>query len=445
MRRALVVLILALVPCAALAQGYRGRDFWICFPQNAVLERADKTLSLSLYLCAENRASVTITNLSDSSVQHFSVESGASTERDVDTEIEIRSSERTERNSLHITSDQDISVYAVSHRPASTDSYMAIPTEFLGKEYVVAGYAWLKNGSESFSSQASIIAIDSNTLVTIHLAGPTYGGLPKGRTIMFALNRGETFQIQGSNDSGDLTGTTVSSTKPIAFFTGHSCAQVPSNVSFCDMLLEMEPPANDWGKSFILTKFEGKDYYVARIIADADSTIVSINGVKAATINRNEFYEVDTFYHDAIVTTSKPALVAQYCTSFNADAVKVGDPFMLIAIPNDRFVSEVTTSSVTHGVYRDYLNIVVPDTAVNSLLLDGARAGLGSYPPGVVLARKSHVPGAQSTVLTFQVASGRHFIQCAAPMAVYSYGFGIDNDNYDSYGHACGMRLDPRE
>ena len=426
-RSALAVILLSLMCGYAHAQGYRGRDFWVCFPQNAIFERADGTLQLSLYIASENRANVTIANLLDSSDnQHFTIESGASIERDVDTEIEDRSSELIQHNALHITSDEDISVYVVDHRIGSTDSYMAIPTGFLGKEYVVAGYATLNNGYAPFTSQATLIGTEDNTLVTIHLAGPARNGLPKGRTLIVPMNRGETFQIQGSPNGGDLTGSTVSATKPIAFFTGHTCAQVPSDVSFCDMLLESEPPANDWGTSFILTKFEGKDYFVARVIANTDSTEISINGRKAKTIHRGEYYEIDTFYHDAIITTSKPALVAQYCTSSGADAQKIGDPFMLIAIPNDRFIKEATTTSVVETRFQHYLNVVVPDSAVNDLRIDGMMVASGKFPPiGISVASERKLPAAQSTIFSILVPLGRHLIQCASPVAVYSYGFGI--------------------
>ena len=208
------------------------------------------------------------------------------------------------------------------------------------------------------------------------------------------------------------------------------------------MLLEMEPPANDWGKLFILTKFEEKNYFVARIIANADSTEILINGVPAATIDRGEFYEVDTFYHDAIITTSKPALVAQYCTSSNADTVKAGDPFMLLAIPSDRFVKEVTSSSVTSGQYQHFLNVVVPDSAVNSFKIDGILMSSGTSVAGVIQYSKRSLAAARSTIFSYRVPAGRHLMECSAPIAVYSYGFGLGDDNYDSYGHACGMRLD---
>ncbi len=439
-RSALAVLFLLLVCGFAQAQGYRGRDFWICFPQNAILEQPSHTLQLSLYIASENRANVTVTDLLDSDDdQHFTVESGSSTERDIDTEIEDRSSEQMEHNALHVTSDEDISLYVVDRRPASTDSYMAIPTELLGKEYVVAGYTTLPNG---FTSQATIVGTENNTWVTIHLAGPTRGGFPKGRTLMFGLDRGESYQVQGSSN-GDLTGSTITATKPIAFFTGHSCAQVPSDISFCDMLLEMEPPASDWGTSFILTPFEGKDYFVARVIANADSTQISINGKMAATIDRGEFYEVDTFHRNAVITTSKPALVAQYCTSSNADTFSVGDPFMLIAVPSDRFIKEVTTTSVVETRFQHYVNIVVPDSGVNTLTIDGVSVVAGNFPPmGIGIASERKLPSAHATIFTIRVPAGRHLVQCASPIAVYAYGFGIGDQNYDSYGHACGMRLD---
>jgi len=446
MKRIVTTLFFLLYATTLFAQGYRGRDFWVCFPENAVIE-GNRALHLSLYITAEARTKGRIVNMMDRSRRSFSVETGASTEVDIDTEIEIGSSELAESKSLHITSDHDITLYAVSHRPASTDSYAAIPTNMLGTHYMAAGYAMLQNGPEAFTSQAAAVATEDNTLVSVHLTATTRDGIwkahSKGQTTIISLNRGQSFQIQGAdNDTdNDLTGTTFSSNKPVAFFTGHRCAQVPPNYSFCDMLLEMEPPERDWGREFILTKFEGKDFYVARVIADSDSTDVSIDGQHAATLARGSFYEIDTLHNDALVTTSKPALVAQYATSSNADSIRIGDPFMLLAIPNDRFIPAVTTASVTTGRFRHYLNIVLPTPALPSLRLDGVRIGATEISRWMKPVRENIAPGGAYTVLTFEAPEGRHLVQCAAPMAVYSYGFGILGSNYDSYGHACGMRL----
>ena len=252
---------------------------------------------------------------------------------------------------------------------------------------------------------------------------------------MFVLSRGDVFQLQGDGraKTSDLTGSIITATKPVAFFTGHRCAEVPGDVQFCDMLLEEEPPTNDWGKEFIVTKFEGKDFSVARVVASQDSTIVFVNGKQASTLQKGLYYEIDTLRRDAVIRTSKPALVAQYSTSSNADSIKVGDPFMLLVVPNDRFLTDVTTASVTNGQWWHYLNIVVPDSAIESLRLDGQRKP--------ALTRRIQVTK-QLSVVRIQVEVGRHEVTCASPIAVYSYGFGVLRENFDSYGHACGMRLD---
>ncbi len=429
-------------------QGYRGRDFWVAFPKNAVIE-GNKILSLSLLITSEFRTQGSIVDSRDGSNQNFSVESGAYIEEEIDTTIELVPGGDISKNSLHITSDHDISVFVVSHRPASTDSYMAIPADLLGTSYMVAGYTEISNLHFSFfPTQAAAVATEDSTLLTIHLNGPTNTGFPKGRTIEVPLDRGEVFQIEGSDiDSSDLTGTTVSSNKPIAFVTGHQCAQVPANVSFCDVLLEMEPPMEDWGREFVLTKLEDKTYYVARVIAGSDRTDVSIDGKHVATLSSGEFFEDDSLMHDAIVTTSKPALVAQYCPSANFDSLKTGDPFMLFAVPSDRFVMEASSVTPVGNSFRHYLNIVLRDTSTRSLTIDGMSAATGRYPFGVTLVSKRTIPHSEEMVLTLQVPTGRHIVQSTAPFALYAYGFGlhnpIQNTGYDSYGHACGMRLGP--
>ncbi|SRR5579883_1108798 len=437
-RRLLLCFIVLTLSVPSFAQGYRGTDFWLAFPQNAVVE-GNKVLNTSLFIASEVRTKGTVT-VGDSIIP-FTVETGASIRIDLDTNIEIQSNGVTEKKAVHLVCDHDISLYAVSHRAASTDSYMAIPTEYLGTEYVIAGYTTLPNGLTGFTSQAVILATENNTIVTIKLVAPARTGQPAGRNVEFVLNKGETFQIKGSLLSGDLTGSSITSTKPVAVFTGHGCAQVPPTKRFCDMLLEEEPPANDWGKDYVLTKFSGKDYYVARVIAQEDSTKVFVNGIARGTLAKGTFLEIDSFHFDALIHASQPVLVAQYATSSEADTIKIGDPFMLLAVPSDRGLIELTTNSVTSGGFQHYLNIVVPDSGAKTLRVDGALIGTGQPPMGVTVESVRPFAPAKATILSLRVPEGRHMISCSAPVEVYSYGFGVGNEDYDSYGHACGMRL----
>ncbi len=445
MRRATFILlfIFSALTTISHAQGYRGRDFWICFPANALLE-GNKVLHQSVFITAESRTTGMIENSMTGSKTPFSIEAGASTAIELDSELQMVSSGQIEKKSVHITSEKEITVYAASHRPASTDSYAAIPTELLGTEYEVVGYDRLPSSGVGFSTECGIVATEDNTLIAIHLTAGTTNGLPAGRNLSMALNRGQTLQLESSTDASrknDLTGTIVTSTKPIAFFTGHRCAQVPATMSYCDMLLEMEPPVNKWGTDFILSRFFGKDYYVARVVANQDNTDVTVDGKIVGHLMKGGFYEAKHLFQDAVIHTSKPALVAQYGTSAEADTLKVGDPFMLLAIPSDRFITEVTSTAVTNGGFYHYLNIVVPDTGIGSLRIDGGQPLAAESADVEVTHSKHKIPGTEYTVLTYRVRDGRHLITCGAPIGVYSYGFGVMENNYDSYGHACGQRL----
>jgi hypothetical protein len=125
--------------------------------------------------------------------------------------------------------------------------------------------------------------------------------------------------------------------------------------------------------------------------------------------------------------------------------LKTGDPFMLFIIPTERFLTETTTATLIHGAWNHYLNIVLPDSALKTLRIDGTFAGLnGVYPSGIKLLHATKLPAVKMTVLTLQIHEGRHLVQCGSPIGIYSYGFGVTGDEaYDSYGHNCGMRLDP--
>ncbi len=423
-----------LIATSAIAQGYRGTDFWVCFPKNALDNHEGAALEQRLYIAADSRTTGLIQAEDDTAGIPFSVESGTSIAIAIDSNYELHTSGQIERKSFHITSERPVSLMVVSHRHASADTYEAIPTTMLGKEYIVAGFTANANpnASKELTTQAQIIATEDNTLVTVYLTGSTSDEKPKGRTLAIPMNKGDVFQMNGAGEQSDLTGTRVTSTKPIGFLTGHRCAQVPSNISFCDMLVEMEPPTNEWGTDFIATKFQSKDVYVLRIIARDDSTEVTVNGIRHATLGAGKYLEIDTTRYDCVLHTSKPVLVAQYSTSAQADAIaSSGDPFMLLLVPNDRFVSTVMTSSIGVAQWKDYLNIVVPDSGLLQLRLDGV----------LIDATPRKMPGGL-LVLTKEVISGSHTVACSAPIAVYSYGFGYLTQTYDSYGHTCGMRLD---
>ena len=57
----------------------------------------------------------------------------------------------------------------------------------------------------------------------------------------------------------DLTSVVVNSTKPVAVFSGHSCANVPQRVGYCDCMFEQIPPVSELGLTHIAPPIIGRD------------------------------------------------------------------------------------------------------------------------------------------------------------------------------------------
>ena len=461
----------------------RGMDFWVCFPQNARSE-FNAGLNFKLYITGDIVTNGTVIIPGNTPIP-FTINPGEIIGIDIDTLVQVMGSEEIKNLGVHVHSDQPIAVFGLSNRKASTDTYVAFPTNVLGASYRAMCYAPLPGTEDAFTSQITFVAIEDNTIVTVNPTGNTKGGRHAGEIFSVTLQRGEVYQIQGTtrgDGRSDLTGTLVTSTKPIAFFTGHTCAQVPANVNFCDQLLEEEAPIATWGKQFFVSKLLGKDWYVVRIIANEEDTKIFINGKFIKSLAAGEYFEAQHLKDNVMITSDKPVLIGQYATSSDADSVKVGDPFLMLIAPTEQFLqsyrfvtpigqspiryntdtqrkkeldSSLTISKNASGMhYADsyieelkkedisgtgwhhYINIIVPSTSVNSLRLDGAS----------VTSNKFTALGiTRFAISQIEIPFGSHSITCDRPFGLYSYGFGIGSDNYDSYGNCAGQRIAPIE
>lgn len=411
----------------------RGKDFWICFPQNARAENASG-LNLRLYITCDKdtRGTVRIPGLGIT--QNFICRASEVIFVPIDSIAQVFGSDAIQKLGIYVNADNPIAVYGLSSRRASTDTYLAYPTSVLGTTYRVAGYYPLSNGENSFSSQATVVGTENGTVVTITLAGDTKGGRRAGETYSINLAQGDVYQVQAATGIGkrsDLTGTLVTSNKPIAFFSGHTCAQVPADKNFCDQLLEMTPPIPSWGRQFFVGRFEGKTEYAYRVISSEPNTQVFVNNTLVAKLsNPGEFYEDNHAKENALITTNKPVLVAQYAQSSTADSLQTGDPFMLFITPTEQFLTYYRFLTPVRGDWHHYINVVVPIDAMESFKLDG-RGGFGKYFKTIGITRYA--------IAQIEIGYGSHFVSCDKPFGLYSYGFGVAGDNFDSYGNNGGQ------
>jgi hypothetical protein len=415
-----------------VSQESRGKDFWVCFPQNARYERFSG-LQFRLYVTADKATNGTLTIPGFGIVKKFSLGASEILPLDIDSNVQVLGSDQIQKVGVHLEADNPVAVYGLSRRPASTDSYLALPTNVLGTVYRGVGYYPLAQ-EDAFTSQMSWVATQDGTVVTVTLNSDTRGGHHKGETFSVSMQKGDVYQLQSkatTDKNSDLTGSSVVSNKPIAFFTGHSCAQVPTEVFYCDQLLEMEPPVPSWGRQFFVGRMEGKSQYVIRVVASEPNTQVFVDNKLVKKLDKaGDYYEDNHVGENILITTSKPVLVAQYAQGSEADSVRIGDPFMLFITPAEQFLKYYRFVTPVRGDWHHYINLVVPTAALSSLRLDGSPISQ-RYFKTIGISRYA--------IAQVEIGYGSHSVQCDQAFGLYSYGFGVASDNYDSYGNDGGQ------
>jgi RHS repeat-associated protein len=263
------------------------------------------------------------------------------------------------------------------------------------------------------------------------------------------LNQGETYLVRDLNGNfggpHDLTGSIITSTKPVAVLGGNRAAFVPSQFFAADHLVEQLPPTNTWGKEFVTmplaTDSTRGDRF--RFLAQADNTEVKVNGSVVATLNRGQFFE-QVIVGPSYIVSTKPILVAQYAHSQNyyrtnpgGNANFLGDPLMMIVPPYEQFLASYTVSTPEESSIlnaqrfdRNFINVVTSADAAGLIELDGVPISANQFTP----IGTSGFVGAQ-----VPVQLGAYQLAGPVPFGVFVYGFG----SFDSYGYVGGQSLSP--
>ncbi len=167
-----------------------------------------------------------------------------------------------------------------------------------------------------------------------------------------------------------------------------------------------------------------------RVVASEDNTEVFLNNKRVAKLAAGGFYENNHLVDNSFVTASAPVLVAEYAQGSDADSIKVGDPMMILITPTEQFLNYYRFATPITGTWHHYINLVVPLGAEGSLRVDGRPVPIRYFKTIGI----SHYGIAQ-----YEVGYGSHSVSCDQPFGLYSYGFGVAEDNFDAYGNGGGQ------
>ncbi|CAH1253577.1 FCGBP [Branchiostoma lanceolatum] len=408
----------------------RGTEFVVGFLQN----HGASELELFITSASAEPASVTISAPGASYTKQLDVTDAAVQVVTLPRSVMLSGHERAQKGVL-VTADREIILYGVNKERHTTDGFLGLPVDVLGKEYFVASYT---PAFREYPSEFAIFGVEDGTSVTVTLKGTVYHDgrdYYAGSVITLTLDRLEAVQFQGRYQS-DLTGTHIVSDKPVSVMSGVRCDKVPNEYAACDHLVEHVPPVNTWGQRFVtvpLAVRQAGDIF--RLVAARNATTVDVTGLPSRVLDAGDVWELDLSSSTyKTITSSRPIMVLQYSKGQDSDGITT-DPFMMYLPPVEQFAADYTFATVDalSTAYTSYVNIVIKTSQTSGLTYDG-----NPLPSSTTW---TPIPDTDLSATQLPIATmGTHKIKHTSAIVTFSlfyYGF----SSYDSVGFPGGLRL----
>ncbi len=430
------------LPNDLLVTSSLGTNFWIAF---YAVDNLIGGTNLSVYISSSVGATGVVTVPGLGLTNTFTVGPGAMTNIALTSSVMMVEYDVIETNGAHVIASQPVSVYGVDFSVNRSSSFTGYPTALLGTNYCLMSRAAPDNdGNDPPSySQFAIVATANNT--TVHIVPSPTADLYGHTNDYYVTNlqQGQTYQIRSTGQTGDVTGTWIASDKPVGIFAGANIAYVPDIENAAgNPLVQEQLPVETWGRQALALSFGeriGGDTY--RILAAFNDTEVSTNDVVAGTIQAGQFLDLLKIEGPVEFKASQPIQVAHFFNGFTVDWV-TGDPCEILLPPAGHYLRTNVVFSlpyydlVTGGFDHNYLNVIVPQSAIVNTRVDGFTLDATNFvaigTSGYYGARIA-VTNAVDTNNVEQATS--HTVISSQPVGVEFYGF----KSWDAYGGFGGV------
>ena len=285
-------------------------------------------------------------------------------------------------------------VTAFGRELSSTDTYRVLPVVYLPSTYEYYAMSVRKDSrliddegelvpaSPTTNSVIVFIASENNTKFTIAPSQDveiTLGSVTlAGSTVEKTLREKEAVFISSVED---LTGTFVASNKPLAFFSGHECGNMPSGMTFCDHMVEQVPPTATWGTEFYSSSFMTRPKDVFRVLSSSDGNSITwmcvgdtiiTNETDIPTAGVTVEFEITANVFCRFITLS-PVLLAQF--SIGSEGAFIADPSMTVIPPVGQYRSHhILNYFAGSSRNTNFVNIILfntPEVSTGGVMLNG--------------------------------------------------------------------------
>ena len=242
-------------------------------------------------------------------------------------------------------------------------------------------------------------------------------------------------------DGGDISGTLITSDKPIAYFTTNTCVYVPGNIGACDCLFQQQVPVHSWGNRFLvpITK-RGKERI--RIVASQDgttitqsgATVLSSPGAGGLVLNAGQFVELEASISDGgcYIQSDKPVAVASFLMGLdNPGLYHKGDPAMAFVPPIEQTVMNVALApfvATGTSVLKEHHALIMTPTATKSATTMTIGGGVPKALSGGTWTGNAP-SGFSFYSMPLTEETSTYYFENAAGLSVLGYGLG----SYESY------------
>ena len=252
---------------------------------NLKWQASDNTLQLKLIVSSRYTTSVTVSNPNTSWSTSVNVAANGISEISIPVaQAYTTLTETAAKTGLRVVSSKPLSLYASNYADASYDATNVLPLPALTGNYIIQTYeSNLFFDDIHYAKEFVIVATDNCTVEITPHARTTTGRL-RNSTFSVSLKKGEVYQVMSTDENNDLSGTVIRASRPVAVFSGHQCATVPTDNEWCDHIVEQSMPVSQWGKRFPVTASMIQETNRVLVTAVSANTEVSVNGSIVTTL-----------------------------------------------------------------------------------------------------------------------------------------------------------------
>ena len=343
--------------------------------------------------------------------------------------------------------ESDLPVVATQFNPiggangATSGASLLLPTHALGTEYLHLDW------DRGYGSGASmnIIAVEDDTEITIVPTENTQAG-SNGLPAMNAglptiINIDAYDYIQVSVSDLNLTGSAISSNKPVAVFGGHSCASIPDEgTNYCDHIEEQIFPLETWGENYVAARNPIRDNEAMewRVVASKDNTTITFDPPVSLggqiVLDAGQWAGFDSMT-DFVTEADNPIMLAGYMLGRGATGGNQGDPYMVLMVPTEQYQDDYVVL-VDDSYSSDFIKLI--RTAGQEVTVEC----LGGPVPD---NRWTAVGGSNYETAVIDVNPGEAMCQTGTNQASSDEGFGVvvsGQATNVSYAYAGGLTLE---